>query len=126
MCSLLAYVLMMSEEVLDMFDLKMYNTKRGDNSTLLPAVRCCRKAILSGCRLYDTDCETVAVALQIPDSPLIELEMGRSNLQDSGVKLVSDALKSPNCQLKILRLAGCYLTGQSCEFVASVLQSSNS
>ncbi|KTF76889.1 hypothetical protein cypCar_00037043, partial [Cyprinus carpio] len=84
------------------------------------------KIRLSGCRLYDTDCETVAVALQIPDSPLIELEMGRSNLQDSGVKLVSDALKSPNCQLKILRLAGCNLTGQCCEFVASVLQSSNS
>uniref|UniRef100_A0A8C1U9G9 NACHT domain-containing protein n=1 Tax=Cyprinus carpio TaxID=7962 RepID=A0A8C1U9G9_CYPCA len=126
MCSLLAYVLMMSEEVLDMFDLKMYNTIRGDNSTLLPAVRCCRKAILSGCRLYDTDCETVAVALQIPDSPLIELDMGRSNLQDSGVKLVSDALKSPNCQLKILRLESCNLTGQSCEFVASTLQSSNS
>uniref|UniRef100_A0A8C1P916 Uncharacterized protein n=1 Tax=Cyprinus carpio TaxID=7962 RepID=A0A8C1P916_CYPCA len=125
MCSLLAYVLMMSEEVLDELDLSMYQIL-GDHSRLLPAVRCCRKARLSGCRLYDTDCETVAVALQIPDSPLIELDMGRSNLQDSGVKLVSDALKSPNCQLKILRLWDCNLTGQCCAFVASALQSSNS
>uniref|UniRef100_A0A9J8BYI1 NACHT, LRR and PYD domains-containing protein 12-like n=1 Tax=Cyprinus carpio carpio TaxID=630221 RepID=A0A9J8BYI1_CYPCA len=126
MCSLLVYVLMMSEEVLDELDLNMYETSWGDNSTLLPAVRCCRKAILYGCDLDDIDCETVAVALQIPDSPLIDLEMSLNNLQDSGVKLLSDALKSPNCQLKILRLAGCYLTGQSCKFVASVLQSSNS
>uniref|UniRef100_A0A673M3M8 NACHT domain-containing protein n=1 Tax=Sinocyclocheilus rhinocerous TaxID=307959 RepID=A0A673M3M8_9TELE len=98
MCSLLAYVLLMSEEVLDELDLTMYGTLSGDRRTLLP----------------------------IPDSRLMDLDMSHNELQDSGVKLLSDALKKPDCQLKILRLESCKLTGQSCESVASVLQSSNS
>ncbi|XDV36528.1 hypothetical protein PO909_006286 [Leuciscus waleckii] len=126
MCSLMSYVLLMSEEVLDELDLNKYTTSQGSRMKLLPAVRCCRKAILSSCGLDDTCCETVALALQIPKSPLIELDISLNDLQDSGVKLLSDGLKSPNCQLKILRLAGCSLTGQCCEYVASVLQSSNS
>ncbi|ROI74357.1 NACHT, LRR and PYD domains-containing protein 3 [Anabarilius grahami] len=126
MCSLIAYVLLVSKEVLDELDLDGYNTEPGGKRRLLPAVRCYRKAELSSCYLNDTDCETVALALQIPNSPLIELNMSRNYLHDSGVKLLSDGLKSPNCQLKILRLEGCSLTGQCCEIVASVLQSSNS
>ncbi|XP_026070372.1 NACHT, LRR and PYD domains-containing protein 12 [Carassius auratus] len=126
MCSLLAYVLMMSQEVLDQLDLHRYETSWGNQKRFLPAVRCCRKALLYGCGLDNTCCETVAVALQIPDSPLIELDMSDNDLKDSGVKLLSDALKSPNCQLKILRLYCSNLTDQSCEFMGSVLQSSNS
>ncbi|XP_051740811.1 NACHT, LRR and PYD domains-containing protein 12-like [Ctenopharyngodon idella] len=126
MCSLVAYVLLMSEEVLDVFNLRMYSYESGGYRILLPAVRCCRKAILSRCLLNDTDCETVAWALQIPNSHLIEMDMSNNNLFDSGVKLLSDGLKSPNCQLNILSLERCKLTAQCCDFVASVLQSSNS
>ncbi|XP_048056833.1 NACHT, LRR and PYD domains-containing protein 3-like isoform X1 [Megalobrama amblycephala] len=126
MYSLIAYVVLMSEEVLDELNLMMYKTSSGSHVNLLPAVRRCRRALLSSRELDDTCCETVALALQIPNSPLIELDMSYNKLQDSGVKLLSDGLKSPNCQLKILRLKRCYLTGQCCETVASVLQSSNS
>ncbi|KAL1254886.1 hypothetical protein QQF64_012947 [Cirrhinus molitorella] len=45
---------------------------------------------------------------------------------DSGVKLLSDGLKSPSCQLEILRLQFCNLTGQCCESLSSALQSLNS
>jgi len=58
---------------------------------------------LSNCSLDDTCCETVALALQTPNSPLIELNMSENNVKDLGVKLLSDGLKSPNCHLKILR-----------------------
>ncbi|KAL0190183.1 hypothetical protein M9458_012881 [Cirrhinus mrigala] len=44
MCSLLAYVLLMSEEVLDELNLMKYRTTLGSHMRLLPAVRCCRKA----------------------------------------------------------------------------------
>ncbi|XP_051752784.1 NACHT, LRR and PYD domains-containing protein 3-like isoform X3 [Ctenopharyngodon idella] len=126
MCSLIAYVLLVSEEVLDELDLTMYYTTSGDYMSLLPAVRCCRKAKLADCYLTGQCCETVASVLQSSNSRLIELDMSENNLQDSGVKLLSDGLKSPNCQLQILRLLECKLTGQCCEIVASVLQLSNS
>uniref|UniRef100_A0A671QNG9 NACHT domain-containing protein n=1 Tax=Sinocyclocheilus anshuiensis TaxID=1608454 RepID=A0A671QNG9_9TELE len=121
MYSLLAYVLLMSEEVLDELDLKMYKTSWEDNRTLLPAVRCCRKAILKRCKLTGQCCEFMASVLQSSNSRLIELNMSDNKLQDSGVKLLSDGLKSPNCQLEKLRLEHCNLTGQSCEFMASLL-----
>ncbi len=50
MFSLIAYVLLMSEKVLDVFNLQMYRhpynmTSTGDHLRLLPAVRRCRKAM---------------------------------------------------------------------------------
>ncbi|XP_067292716.1 NACHT, LRR and PYD domains-containing protein 3-like [Pseudorasbora parva] len=126
MCSLMAYVLLMSEEVLDELNLSRYRTEPGGHINLLPAVRCCRKADLSYCRLFDTGCETVALALQTPNSLLIELDMSGNYLKDSGVKLLSDGLKSPNCQLEILRLERCGVTEEGCGYLPSALCSNPS
>ncbi|XP_070783924.1 protein NLRC3-like [Enoplosus armatus] len=102
-CSALAYMLQMSEEVLDEFDLKKYNTSVEGRRRLIPAVRNCRKARLSGCGISETHCEVVASALKSNPSHLRELELSNNKLQDSGVKLLSAGLESQNCRLETLK-----------------------
>ncbi|XP_016118045.1 NACHT, LRR and PYD domains-containing protein 3-like, partial [Sinocyclocheilus grahami] len=125
-CSTLANIILMSEEVLDEFDLKKFTTKSKDGrQRLLPAVRNCRKALLTGCDLTGQHCEIVASALQSSNS-LRELDLSNNDLQDSGVKLLCAGLKSSNCQLNILRLSGCMVTAEGCAVLASALSSNPS
>ncbi|XP_073691058.1 NACHT, LRR and PYD domains-containing protein 4F-like [Garra rufa] len=110
MCTVLTYILLMSEKVLDEFNPKRFTSKQADNRRLIPAVRCCKKALFDSCGFDETCCETVSSALQSSNSHLKELVMSSNHLKDSGVKLIYGGLKSPHCQLNILRLSGCHLT----------------
>lgn len=58
---------------------------------------------LAGCRLTTQCCESLSSALESSNSPLKELDLSNNYLQDSGVNLLSNGLKSSNCQLNILR-----------------------
>ncbi|XP_050925818.1 NACHT, LRR and PYD domains-containing protein 12 isoform X10 [Lates calcarifer] len=125
-CSALAYMLQMSEEVLDELDLKKYNTSVEGRQRLIPAVRNCRKALLTACELSETHCEVVASALKSSPSHLRELDLRGNKLQDSGMKLLSAGLESPNCRLNTLRLKNCSLSEISCASLASALKSNPS
>ncbi|XP_073697726.1 NACHT, LRR and PYD domains-containing protein 3-like [Garra rufa] len=122
-CSTIAYMLQMSEEVLNELDPMKYNTSVEGRRRLIPAVINCRKAIFSGCDLTKQSCESLSSALQSSNCVLRELDLSNNYLQDSGVKLLSDGLK--RSQLHILSLSGCNLTAQCCESLSSALQSSN-
>ncbi|XP_038566506.1 NLR family CARD domain-containing protein 3-like, partial [Micropterus salmoides] len=125
-CSALAYMLQMSEEVLDELDLKKYNTSEEGRLRLIPAVRNCRKARLTGCGLSETHCEVMASALKSNPSHLRELDLNFNELQDSGVKLLSAGLASPHCRLETLKLWRCSLSEISCASLASALKSNPS
>ncbi|XP_065811579.1 NACHT, LRR and PYD domains-containing protein 12-like [Labrus bergylta] len=125
-CSALAYMLQMSEEVLDELNLKKYKTSDQGRLRLIPAVRNCRKAELFNCGLSETHCEVVASALKSNPSHLRELNLSHNELQDSGVKLLCSGLQSPNCRLETLRLWSCSLSEISCSSLASALKSNPS
>ncbi|XP_056090510.1 NACHT, LRR and PYD domains-containing protein 12-like isoform X2 [Rhinichthys klamathensis goyatoka] len=122
----LVFVLLISEETQEMFEMQKYRKSDQALVTLLPVIKNTRRALLHSCNLTVQSCESLSSALQSPNSFLRELDLSNNDLQDSGVQLLSDGLKSPNCQLEILRLSGCMVTEEGCGYVSSALSSNPS
>ncbi|XP_075871520.1 NACHT, LRR and PYD domains-containing protein 12-like isoform X3 [Nelusetta ayraudi] len=129
-CSALAYMLQMSEEVLEELDLRKYKTTEEGRLRLIPAVRNCRKAVIRleryGDELSELECAVVSSALQSSPSHLTLLDLSDNILEDPGVKLLCAGLQSPNCRLEVLRLEGCSLSELSCDWLLSALKSNPS
>ncbi|XP_072513195.1 NACHT, LRR and PYD domains-containing protein 3-like isoform X1 [Salminus brasiliensis] len=122
-CSALAYILVVSEELLDELNPKKYNTSNAACRRLVPAVRCCKKALFAGCELTMSCCECVSMALQSENSPLRELDLSDNYGLETATTLLSDGLKSSHCKLEILRLARCNFSQKSCAELVSALRS---
>ncbi|XP_077953037.1 uncharacterized protein LOC120812009 isoform X27 [Gasterosteus aculeatus] len=122
--SALVFILLSSEEDLEVFDLKKYSASEEALLRLLPVVKASNKVLLSGCNLSERSCDALSSVLSSQSSSLRELDLSNNHLQDSGVKLLSAGLESPHCEVETLRLSGCLITEEGCASLASA-QSSN-
>ncbi|XP_072548658.1 NACHT, LRR and PYD domains-containing protein 3-like [Salminus brasiliensis] len=124
--SALVFVLLMSEETQETFELKKYRASEEGLRRLLPVVKNTRRALLASCNLEVKTCEALGSVLKLENSSLKELDLSNNDLQDSGMELLSAGLKSSYCKLQILRLALCNLGVKACKALGSVLKLENS
>ncbi|XP_062417315.1 NLR family CARD domain-containing protein 3-like [Pungitius pungitius] len=124
--SALVFILLSSEEDLEVFDLKKYSASEEALLRLLPVVKASNKALLRDCNLSERSFEALSSVLSSQSFSLRELDLSNNDLRDTGVKLLSDGLKSPHCELETLSMSGCLITEEGCTSLASALSSNPS
>ncbi|XP_023193737.1 NLR family CARD domain-containing protein 3-like isoform X2 [Xiphophorus maculatus] len=124
--SALAFVLLVSNEDLSVFDLRKYHGSEAVLERLLPVLKVAKIALLSESNLTDRCCSYVSSVLTMKSVELEELDLSGNNLNDSGVQLLAGSLQNANCKLSKLRLKQCGMTTSGCRSLARGITSNPS
>ncbi|XP_058468827.1 NACHT, LRR and PYD domains-containing protein 3-like, partial [Solea solea] len=119
--SALVFILLSSGKDLEEFDLKKYSASEEALLKLLPVVKAS-----NNCKLSERSCEALSSVLSSVSSSLRHVDLSNNDLQDQGVKLLCDGLKSPHCSLETLSLSGCLVSEEGCSSLTSALNSNPS
>ncbi|XP_057698222.1 uncharacterized protein LOC130919267 [Corythoichthys intestinalis] len=125
MWSALAFFLLTSDEAMNCFEMHKYSTSPLGLKKLLSVVKASQKSVLNSCGLDKHSCRLLASVLSSP-SNLSYLDLGKNNLRDEGVEILSKGLASPHCILKVLSLSNCGMTTQGCFPLAEALELNHS
>ncbi|XP_063050751.1 NLR family CARD domain-containing protein 3-like [Engraulis encrasicolus] len=121
----LVFVLLTSDQKLDVFDLKKYIRSDEGLRRLKPVVRESEAILLDSCGLSEMSCETMASVL-CKASKVKKLDLSHNSIGDIGIEKLCSGLKNSNCALKSLQLENCGLTGKGYAALASALKSNPS
>ncbi|XP_014870449.1 NACHT, LRR and PYD domains-containing protein 3-like isoform X1 [Poecilia latipinna] len=122
--SALTFVLLTSDENLEVFDLKKYLESEKVLLGMMPVVKVSNTTLLSWCELSGESCNGLTSSvLTKPSSNLTLLDLSHNDLMDAGVMRLADGLKHVNCKLETLKLAGCQVTERGCISLAEAIKS---
>ncbi|KAI5616603.1 NACHT, LRR and PYD domains-containing protein 12 isoform X19 [Silurus asotus] len=124
--SALVFVLLTSEEELEVFELQKFIKSDECFKRLLPVVKEAKKALLSECNLTEGSCSAFHPVLSSDSSNLTEVDLSGNPLENTGVKELCAGLKSPKCKLEKLSLSDCSITEEGYTALAEALKSNPS
>ncbi|XP_063050226.1 NACHT, LRR and PYD domains-containing protein 1a allele 5-like [Engraulis encrasicolus] len=101
--SALVFVLLTSDQNLDVFDLKKYVRSDEALLRLMPVVEESHTTLVDSCGLTKTSCKTLASMICKQSSKLRNLDLSGNHIGDGGVKRLCSGLRNPNCSLETLR-----------------------
>uniref|UniRef100_A0A4W5NZT4 NACHT LRR and PYD domain-containing protein n=1 Tax=Hucho hucho TaxID=62062 RepID=A0A4W5NZT4_9TELE len=120
-CAALASALMLSPSALRELELNFNHLEDSGVKLLSDALgspHCKLETVRS---VFLEGCASLASALMLNPSALRELDLSHNDLEDSGLKLLSDGLGSPHCKLDTLRLSHCKVREEGCSSLVSAL-----
>ncbi|XP_058243317.1 protein NLRC5-like isoform X2 [Hemibagrus wyckioides] len=123
--SALVFVLLTSEEDLEVFDLQKFIKSDECFKRLLQVAQQATTVLLNKCNLTERSCSALHTVLSSESSKLTEVDLSSNPLEDSGVKELCAGLKSPNCKLEKMRLSDCSITEEGYTALAEALKSSH-